>query len=238
MGEDPRGSLLCSRATIQTNKPPTPPMDQHPEMPEAQPTSRNARTSECSDVIGWADSEGYTCAEYGNQSWCTSDGNKGPGWDSGWFEDIEDLWNDGYSAQAACCSCGGGQVEHVSGMWEVMRGPCTVQDGCLLSPNYPADYSVNQSCTFIVNSTIAKPIMVLDWDVEYWNDYVSINGKLFSGSLRPDGEVPNGSIHWVSDENITGRGWKLCPNFTRAAEVNETHHPGLQQRHHHLWSPT
>ncbi|CAJ1407924.1 unnamed protein product [Effrenium voratum] len=180
---------------------------------------RVEQTSECSDVIGWADSEGYTCAEYANQSWCTSDGNKGPGWDSGWF-DIEDLWNDGYSAQAACCSCGGGQVEHVSGMWEVMRGPCTVQDGCLLSPNYPADYSVNQSCTFIVNSTIAKPIMVLDWDVEYWNDYVSINGKLFSGNLRPDGEVPNGSIHWVSDDNITGRGWKLCPNLTRAAEVS------------------
>ena len=28
---------------------------------------------------------------------------------------LEDLWNEGYSAQAACCTCGGGQVSHIQG---------------------------------------------------------------------------------------------------------------------------
>ena len=71
------------------------------------------------------------------------------------------------------------------------------------------------------NGFSTKPLKVQLLAGEQKATEVSINGKLFSGSLRPDGEVPNGSIHWVSDENITGRGWKLCPNFTRAAEVNE-----------------
>ena len=41
-------------------------------------------------------------------------------------------------------------------------------EGCLLSPNYPQNYSNNQRCTIIVNQTLAQPIRVVDWDVEYW----------------------------------------------------------------------
>jgi len=28
---------------------------------------------------------------------------------------LEDLWKNGFSAQAACCTCGGGKVDHITG---------------------------------------------------------------------------------------------------------------------------
>ena len=63
-----------------------------------------------------------------------------------------------------------------------------------------------------MNNSLAQPLKVLSWDVEYWYDYLKINNRDFSGSYQPDGLIPNGSIYWVSDEDITGKGWKICGN--------------------------
>ena len=56
-------------------------------------------------------------------------------------------------------------------------------------------------------------IRQVSWDVEYWFDYLKINDRDFSGAYQPDaGLIPNGSIYWISDEDVTGKGWKLCAN--------------------------
>ncbi|CAE6943015.1 unnamed protein product, partial [Symbiodinium sp. CCMP2456] len=110
------------------------------------------------------DSEGYNCSQYQSGRWCTSDGNLGTGWQARWNV-METYWHDGYTAISACCACGGGQVSHINGLWQVMRGPCTIEEDCILSPNYPGNYSDNEHCTILVNSTLAKPLKTIHWDV-------------------------------------------------------------------------
>lgn len=185
----------------------------------SQETLADERRLDCKDVPGWTDNEGYSCHEYANRSWCTEDGAEGFGWQQTWGG-FEERWREGFTAQAACCACGGGQVQSIAGLWQVLQGPCTVDtEGCLLSPNYPQNYSNNQRCTIIVNQTLAQPIRVVDWDVEYWFDFLLINGRLFSGTLQPLNQTPNGSMHWVSDEDTTGTGWKLCPGNGTSSEA-------------------
>lgn len=97
-----------------------------------------------------------------------------------------------------------------AGIWKVLRGNCTVEGSCILSPNYPSNYSTSDFCVILVNSSLVGPLETITWDVEWWYDYLKINDKLFNGRLQPDGIIPNGSIHWVSDDNNTGSGWKIC----------------------------
>lgn len=49
----------------------------------------------CTDVPGWTDSSGQDCATYAANSWCGS-------------PDAAQLANGGYTADTACCRCGGG----------------------------------------------------------------------------------------------------------------------------------
>ncbi|CAE6935347.1 unnamed protein product [Symbiodinium sp. KB8] len=177
----------------------------------AHSTVHDRRTpgESCSDVPLWKDSEGYNCSQYQSGRWCTSDGNLGTGWQARWNV-METYWHDGYTAISACCACGGGQVSHINGLWQVMRGPCTIEEECILSPNYPGNYSDNERCTILVNSTLAKPLKTIHWDVEYWFDYLHISGTFYSGRNDPQGVVPAGSIQWSADEDTHGTGWKLC----------------------------
>ena len=69
----------------------------------------------------------------------------------------------------------------------MMRGPCSVSDGCLLSPNYPHNYSNKQRCVIMVNSTLARPIQVIDWDVEFMP--LGIGGVFVGGDV----------LSWQSD---------------------------------------
>ena len=49
----------------------------------------------CTDITGWADSGGDTCANYElNGNWCV------------WYGD--GFANGGHTANTACCACGGG----------------------------------------------------------------------------------------------------------------------------------
>lgn len=65
---------------------------------------------QCSDhPKNWQSSEGDSCCAYPWNSYCTSDGKAGIGWDSSWgsIEDYAD--SNGLSAFDACCGCGGGR---------------------------------------------------------------------------------------------------------------------------------
>lgn len=98
----------------------------------------------CVDATGpWADTEGDGCDAYAANSWCTTLGGQGPGWD-GESGPLRDYADHGKDATQACCACGGGQpykpadaqCRDVHG-WTDMEG-----DAC-------EDYAREQYCTEI-----------------------------------------------------------------------------------------
>eukprot|EP00959_Pyramimonas_sp_CCMP1952_P278822 5829897-Pyramimonas_sp.AAC.1 len=105
-------------------------------------------------------------------------------------------------------------------MWGAISGPC-VQDGaCVQSPNYPQYYSNNQQCTIEINAASAAPIIVEYFNVEWYFDYLLVDGwKTFSGRRRrPHGFTPSSSILWSSDSSVTRRGWRRCEPGRRLVE--------------------
>ena len=97
--------------------------------------------------------------------------------------------------------------------WLLVKGECTVDaDGCILSPNYGGSnqYSNNQECEFDVMAAYAMEVE--DFQVEDGDcDYLKVNGKKYSGTSSPHGEVPANKIAWYSDFSVTHFGWKICP---------------------------
>ena len=79
-------------------------------------------TAKCTDIAGWSDSFGYTCADYANLNYCTSTGGFGIGWDPTWGTFL-DYINLGFIATDACCTCGGGQkgVQASAGTFFLLR---------------------------------------------------------------------------------------------------------------------
>jgi len=71
---------------------------------------------ECNDhQIGdqpWVNSRGHTCAAHVIFLWCVG-GTYGRGWNQMWGT-FEDYAANGFSAEQACCACGGGQVASAS----------------------------------------------------------------------------------------------------------------------------
>merc|ERR1712228_1144919 len=61
----------------------------------------------CTDEAGWADTQNDSCAIYVNNTWCTSDGQEGSGWNSS-LGNISEFAAGGMDALQACCGCGGG----------------------------------------------------------------------------------------------------------------------------------
>jgi len=62
----------------------------------------------CVDTpLSWEDSKSHRCQEYAQRNWCKNTGGYGAGWkdSQGLFTDYAD---EGVSATAACCACGGG----------------------------------------------------------------------------------------------------------------------------------
>lgn len=62
----------------------------------------------------WVDSEGHNCTSYANGAWCTTQGEKGRGWQTAW--DVRtanggiEAWADDNDVSALdnCCACGSG----------------------------------------------------------------------------------------------------------------------------------
>ena len=102
---------------------------------------------------------------------------------------------------------------HFNGaMWTVTSGKCTLDSSkCILSPDYPRNYSTNSFCFIRVNASAAVPIRVEEFATEPGFDQMLLNCQSFSGQASPAGVTPYTDIMWVSDFRGVAKGWKLCP---------------------------
>lgn len=111
--------------------------------------------------------------------------------------------------------------------WAVQVGPCTIdQAGCLLSPNFPREYSTSQKCEISVRKQNPSPIVVETFLTEEKYDYLTVNSKEYSGEQGPEGVVPRGPIVWTSDYETPSKGWKLClggPSSNSVSASQEDH---------------
>jgi len=103
--------------------------------------------------------------------------------------------------------------------WFVTKGPCTSDSfGCVMSPNFPGNYSNGQSCQ--MTGSPGCSIFVEHFSTESSADFLCVqagraNGSshetCYSGSALPDNIVPGTLFTWRSDSKGTDSGWKLCP---------------------------
>jgi hypothetical protein len=94
-------------------------------------------------------------------------------------------------------------------------GPCLVSSGaggesCLYDRNYGND----ERCTAKVTLNEIQ-IDTVQFDTEQGYDFLSINGKQYSGITGPNQvSVPDNTvISWTSDYSNTGGGWEVCANL-------------------------
>ena len=105
--------------------------------------------------------------------------------------------------------------------WVVSEGSCEMDEmdnmHCISSPNYPSDYTDNQTCEIGVALDWTGSLHVHDFDTKYDQDLLYVNGHPFSGKLERnevvglEGLVPKGVIHWSpSWTDRAHKGWKIC----------------------------
>lgn len=99
----------------------------------------------------------------------------------------------------------------------VQSGPCSVDSqGCVTSPNFPSTYGSNQSCQILVG----RPgyISSSSFDTEAQADFLTISGRIFSGSNGPQNVLCDQFciIAWASDSDIVRSGWRLCLAITES----------------------
>lgn len=98
-------------------------------------------------------------------------------------------------------------------MWRVASGPCVMDNAsCILSPNYPGNYSDGERCKIAVNASAAVPIDVKSFNTEDGYDMLLVNCEAYSGNFGPEGVTPEQNILWESDTSIVSSGWKICPS--------------------------
>jgi len=98
-------------------------------------------------------------------------------------------------------------------MWRVATGSCIMDNAsCILSPNYPANYTDGESCKIAVNASAAVPIDVKQFNTEDSFDTLLVNCDSYSGTASPQGVTPVQNILWESDVSIASSGWKICPS--------------------------
>jgi len=106
-----------------------------------------------------------------------------------------------------------GPSNYNGSMWIVTEGPCQMDEQhCITSPNYPKNYSNDESCKIAVNVSAAVPLDVKEFATEAWYDQFVIGCQEFSGAVTPQGVTPSGDITWASDGSVTDVGWKICPS--------------------------
>jgi len=111
-----------------------------------------------------------------------------------------------------------------AGGWKVTKGypKCTlsIENGaqfpCAVSPNYPNPYSRDVACEFSLGNT--KRVS-LHGSTEKWFDYLTIQGKQYSGKLQ--GMVAAGATaKWTADFFEDTKGWKICKAKPPQMRVN------------------
>lgn len=75
-------------------------------------TTQTQNTGPCQDLESWKDSYGYTCTDYVENSFCTTDKNFGAGWEDDWGT-FASYSVDGVDATDACCGCGSNRAPPV-----------------------------------------------------------------------------------------------------------------------------
>ncbi|CAE7259997.1 unnamed protein product, partial [Symbiodinium sp. CCMP2456] len=111
----------------------------------------------CVDVLpGWSDSEGNTCQDYVTNSWCTSTGRYGSGWNMSERRSFGHHANQSASALEACCGCGarsGSCQDPVPGWVDALGYMCQ-------------DYVSNHWC--------ALGGYGLGWDFRSWGSFANV----------------------------------------------------------------
>lgn len=85
--------------------------------------------------------------------------------------------------------------------------------GCVSSPNFPDNYDVQMTCSIPKDLGRGKRIRLLveEFDTEVGYDFLQVNQMAYSGVESPNGIEPTADLLWVSDDDVAGRGWKICP---------------------------
>ena len=108
-----------------------------------------------------------------------------------------------------------------AGIWKSVTRPCQLdEDGCVTSHNFPRFYGAQEHCSIEIEKSLAGPLNLTDFDTENNHDFLTVNGKAYSGSAGPQGIVPVESIVWRSDNSVSKRGWRLCPPPIRRKEAD------------------
>jgi len=97
--------------------------------------------------------------------------------------------------------------------WEVASGQCKIDnDCCLTSPGFPNIHKGNEKCVVKVG-TAPGAIASRTFQTEKGYDFLTVNGKKYSGDTGPKGvepEASKGDIVWESDHSEHKKGFKLC----------------------------
>jgi len=89
-------------------------------------------------------------------------------------------------------------------------GPCTVQDTCIMSGNYPESYDSHEECSFTAMEEGELSVETFKTESRY--DVLEVMGQKYSGSVGPSGVAlfPGLSVSWSTDDATNAPGFKLC----------------------------
>lgn len=94
------------------------------------------------------------------------------------------------------------------GTWAVSGGGCEQDGVCVQSLDHPSRYGNNNSCQVTLFGNVS--VSVEAFSTEYGWDWLTVQGKQYSGATGPENGVYSGVIRWSSDRIITETGWRLC----------------------------
>jgi len=95
------------------------------------------------------------------------------------------------------------------GKMSVKHGSCTLNGGCLYSPNFPANYGDNQRCH--VDVLQSGVLVVMDFVIEECCDFLYVDNVQW---LPNDGDTkavtPGTEIKFFSDYSVSKEGFSIC----------------------------
>jgi len=99
--------------------------------------------------------------------------------------------------------------------WTIKSGDCGCDfEGCILSPNYPSNYTANSYCEIEILGFGVGEVDVRHFDTEAGVDVLFIDKTKWTGQIGPPSASlrPTKEIRWTSDASVSGSGWKICPS--------------------------
>ena len=88
---------------------------------------------------------------------------------------------------------------------------CSVEGGCIRSPNYPSDYD-SSDCTITVIGNQELILMANTFETEAGYDKLTVGGTDYHGNNGPNGVTvgPGEVISWNADSSTHRGGWEVC----------------------------